>query len=148
MCQRQLFTSAVVNRPSDENNYQVQVGSFFKGDNFVRFMGDTFARGGSFHTFRLIPPDQSEYDISKGGPQYMGDRLFRDTGRGDSVRRGVGRLSGQQTSRGDDSVPSHLVTMIYYLIYVIYFMYYNNLSRTTCSVAGLGIIGIFNYIIL
>jgi len=43
-----------------------QIGSrgiIFKGDNFVRFMGDTFARGGSFHTFRLIRPDQSEYAI-------------------------------------------------------------------------------------
>src|SRR6218665_592758 len=81
MGQRQLlFTSAIVNRPSDENNYQVQVGSFVKGDNFVRFMRDTFARGGSFHTFRLIRPDQSEYTISKRGPHYMGDRLIRDTG--------------------------------------------------------------------
>src|SRR6218665_29502 len=35
---------------------------------------------GSFHTFRLIRPDQSEYAMSKGGPHYMGDRLFRDTG--------------------------------------------------------------------
>jgi len=26
----------------------------------------------------LIRPDQSEYAISKGGPDYMGDRLFRD----------------------------------------------------------------------
>src|SRR6218665_3313346 len=51
------------------------------GDNFVRFMGDTFARGGSFRTFRLIRPDHSEYAISKGGPHYMRDRLFRDTGR-------------------------------------------------------------------
>ena len=29
-------------------------------------MGDTFARGGSFHTFRLIRPDQSEYANRKG----------------------------------------------------------------------------------
>src|SRR6218665_2621174 len=52
---------------------------FFKGDNFVRFMVDTFPRGGSFHTFRLIRPDRSEYAISKRGPHYMGDRLFRYT---------------------------------------------------------------------
>src|SRR6218665_2554074 len=43
-------------------------------------MGNTFARRGSFHTFRLIRLDQSEYAISKRGPHYMGDRLFRDTG--------------------------------------------------------------------
>jgi len=34
-------------------------------------MGDTFARGGSFHTFRFIRPDQLEYAISKRGPHYM-----------------------------------------------------------------------------
>ena len=71
LAQRLLFTSSVVNRPSDESN-SVQGGSFFKGNNFVRFMGDTFARGGSFHTFRLIRPDQSEYAIWKRGPHYMG----------------------------------------------------------------------------
>jgi len=36
---RQLFTSTVVTRPLDENKKS-------EGDNFVRFMGDTFARGG------------------------------------------------------------------------------------------------------
>ena len=40
-------------------------GSLYKGDTFVRFMGGTFARGGSFHTFRLIWPDQSPPLLSK-----------------------------------------------------------------------------------
>jgi len=39
---------------SDENNL-VQVGSFFKGDNFVRFMGDTFARGGIVPHVQIDP---------------------------------------------------------------------------------------------
>jgi len=43
-------------------------------------MGDTFARGGSFHTFRLIRPNQSEYAIIKGDHIIWGDKLFRDTG--------------------------------------------------------------------
>src|SRR6218665_2908587 len=53
-------------------------GSIFKGDNFVRFMGDTFARGGSCHTFIYIYiwPNQSEYAISKRGPHYMGLGYF------------------------------------------------------------------------
>src|SRR6218665_3000719 len=37
--------------------------------------------GGSFHTFRLIRPDQYEYAISKRGPHYTGDMLFRVTDR-------------------------------------------------------------------
>ena len=48
-------------------------------------MGDTFARGGSFHTFRLIRPDQSEYAISKKGPHFMGDRLFVTPADGSSI---------------------------------------------------------------
>src|SRR6218665_2362118 len=45
-------------------------GSFLKRNNFVRFMGDTFARG------RIVPHvqiDPAGYAISKGGPpRYMG----------------------------------------------------------------------------
>src|SRR6218665_126651 len=84
MGQRQLFTSAVI--PSSFGREQSSSrGSFFKGDNFGRFMGDTFARGGSFHTFRLIRPDQSEYVISKREPHFMGDRLFVTPADGSSI---------------------------------------------------------------
>src|SRR6218665_515921 len=50
----------------------------------IRFKADHFSRGiisyvswgyvctgGSFHTFRLIRPDQSAYAISKRGPHYI-----------------------------------------------------------------------------
>src|SRR6218665_1590280 len=58
----------------------------FKGNHFSRRIisygswGIRLHEWGSFHTFRLIRQDQSEYTISKGGPHYMGDSLFRDTG--------------------------------------------------------------------
>src|SRR6218665_2668276 len=85
MGQRQLFTSAVI--PSSFGREQSSSrGSFFIGDNFVRFMGDTFARGGSFHTFRLIRLDQFEYAILNRGPHHRGDRLFRDTSSDDTYR--------------------------------------------------------------
>src|SRR6218665_2744407 len=50
----------------------------FKADPFSRGIisygswGIRLHEGGSFHTFRLIRPDQSEYAISKRGPHYMG----------------------------------------------------------------------------
>jgi len=49
-------------------------------------MWDTFARGRSFHTFRLIRPDQFEYAILNRGPHHRGDRLFRDTSSDDTYR--------------------------------------------------------------
>ena len=54
--------------------------SVFKGDNFVRIMGDTFARGGIVPHVQIDPAGSIEYAISKRGPHYKGDRLFRDTG--------------------------------------------------------------------
>ena len=76
----QLFTLAVVNRPSDENN-RVQGDPFSRGIILYDSWGIRL-HGGYVCTFRLIRPDQSEYAISKGGPHYtcMGDRLFRDNG--------------------------------------------------------------------
>ena len=50
----------------------------FKGDHLSRRIisygswGIRLHKRGSFHTFRLIRPEQSEYAISKGGPHYMG----------------------------------------------------------------------------
>jgi len=42
----------------------------FKAD---PFWGIRLHEGGSFHTFRLIRPNQSEYAILKRGPHYMGE---------------------------------------------------------------------------
>src|SRR6218665_920708 len=59
MGQRQLFTLGVVNRPSDENKVQGDPSSIFNGDNFVRFMGNTFARGG------IVPQVQTGRAVHK-----------------------------------------------------------------------------------
>ena len=40
-------------------------------------MGDTFAQVGIVPHVHIDP---AGYAISKGGPHYMGDRLFRDAG--------------------------------------------------------------------
>src|SRR6218665_1275257 len=74
-------------------------------------------------------------------------------GRGDSFKRGIGRLSGQrtQTNGGNDSVSVirlQYKILYYTCIYGMYYFMYDITIKVALPVSGLGIIHIFNYISL
>src|SRR6218665_1300192 len=52
--------------------------------------------------------------------------------KGDSVKRGVGRLSirSKRTDETNDSVTSHTVTINNYIIFILLYVLYNNQSRS------------------